>query len=450
MQPPTTNAQPARTTDTSTASISNRRLELLAPAGGFEQLKTAVHFGADAVYLAGSRWGMRKRADNFSDEQLADAVAYAHARGVFVYLALNTLMYDTDLAALPAYLAHIDQLAVDAVIVSDLGALALARRHAPHVAIHVSTQASVANVEAARVYASLGASRIVLAREMTLAQISSLHEQLGDSIELEAFVHGSMCVAVSGRCLLSATLMGTQRSAASGACTQPCRWAWTLADERDPDARVDLETDARGSYLLSSNDLCMLSHMHELIDAGIVSAKIEGRNKGIHYVATTVNAYRHVIDGDDPKLWMAELENTSHRPFSTGFFYGSPTQNPGRIDYIRERTVVAVVQACTPAMHDERANAHTGTAPHVDSKGPYKRFCIEVICRNAASSTDLLTLLAPGKKIANLSLGPTELWDTKSASWQPTDGLRHNQQRYRFWSSTPLQSGDLLCRRQQA
>lgn len=399
-------------------------VELLAPAGGPEQLRAAVRFGADAVYLAGRRWGMRARASNFTDEGLAEAVAYAHAHGVAVHVTINTLMYDADVDDLPAYLELLDRIGADAVIVADLGAMALARRHAPHVALHVSTQASVTNAEAAMAYARLGARRLVLARELTLEQIGELHRRVGDAIELEAFVHGAMCVAVSGRCLLSSALVGSDRAASCGACTQPCRWTWSLVEETRPDAPLPLEADERGSYLLSANDLCMLEHLDELAEAGVSSIKIEGRNKGAYYVAAVTNAYRHVLDGDDPARWIGELEATSHRPFSTGFFYGNPTQNPGHAEYARDRLLVAVAAS---------------SVPHGDG------WSTEVVCRNKALPTDLVAVLSPGHPVRRITLGKVER-HVPDVGWEPTDAMSVNMERYRIETPFALGAGDMLCK----
>lgn len=409
--------------------------ELLAPAGGPEQLRAAIRFGADAVYLAGKRWGMRARANNFDDKDLAWAIAYAHERGVAVHVTINTMMFDNDIDELPAYLERLDDLGVDAAIVADFGALVLLRRHAPHVAAHVSTQASVSNAEAALAYARLGASRIVLARELTLERIAELHRRVGDAVELEAFVHGSMCMAVSGRCLLSSALVGPERSASCGNCTQPCRWTWSLTEETRPDQPMPLEADSRGSYLLSANDLCMLDHLDELADAGVASFKIEGRNKGAYYVAAVTNAYRHVLDGEPASAWMGELEATSHRPFSTGFYYGKPTQNPGHAEYERERLLVAVADG------SERCGDAWVTT---------------VTCRNRAVPGDVITVLAPRQPLRSFVLGEVERFEEGERAgeatlpsndcWQPADRLAENMRRYRFQTPFELHTGDMLCK----
>lgn len=304
-------------------------LELLAPAQGPEQLAMALHFGADSVYLASPRWGMRAGARNFDDQELEQAIRQAHAAGAAVHVTLNTVMDDRDIGELPPFLERLDALGADAVIVADLGALALARRHAPHVALHVSTQASVMNALAAEEYARLGATRIVLAREMSLAGIAQLRRGLTRELELEVFAHGSLCMAYSGRCLLSAELMGASRSASRGACAQPCRWEWQLVEAKDPEHPVPLECDERGSYLLSSNDLCLLEHLAALHEAGVDAIKVEGRSKGSYYTGCVTNAYRHVLDGEPASDWMGELDAVSHRPYSTGFLFGEATQNPG-------------------------------------------------------------------------------------------------------------------------
>ena len=384
-------------------------LELLAPAQGPEQLDMAIHFGADAAYLAAPRWGMRAGARNFSAQELAQGVTRAHAAGVAVHLALNTVMTDADTDELPAFLQSVDEMGVDAAIVADLGALSLVRRHAPHVAIHVSTQASVMSAIAAEEFARLGARRVVLAREMTVSQIAELRRRLTAEVELEVFCHGSMCMAYSGRCLLSAELMGSNRSPSFGACAQPCRWGWSLVEDRTPDHPIPVEQNGRGSYLLSSNDLCMIGHLEDLAQAGVASVKIEGRNKGSYYVACVTNAYRHVLDGEPPAAWADELDLVSHRPYSTGFFLGEPTQNPGRVEYARERTMVAVVDACEPCQEGYLAT---------------------VICRNRASGGSVAQVLSPGHPVRSVRL---------SAS------LDCNLERYQLQLPFEVWPLDLIC-----
>ena len=385
-------------------------MELLSPAGGPEQLRAAIHFGADAVYLAASRWGMRARSENFTDEQMAEAVSFAHAHGVAVHVALNTVMTDADVDDLPEFLAFVNELGVDAAIVADLGALSLVRAHAPNVAVHVSTQASVMSAAAADAYARLGARRVVLAREMRLDQIAELRRRCTPELELEAFAHGSMCMAYSGRCLLSAELMGRDRSASAGACAQPCRWGWSLVEDRDPEHPIPLEQDARGSYLLSSNDLCMIEHLQDLAAAGVDSVKLEGRAKGTYYVAVVTNAYRQVLDGAPAQAWLSELDAVSHRPYSTGFYFGNPTQNPGRVDYVRKRRMVAIVEGC-----EEMSGGGWVAA---------------VRCRNKASAGDVLEAVCAGAPVRSFTL---------------ESDLTHTMEPYRVRVPWPLAAGDVLC-----
>ncbi|MBQ9005465.1 MAG: U32 family peptidase [Atopobiaceae bacterium] len=398
-------------------------MELLAPAGGPEQLRLATHFGADAVYLAGKRWGMRARSDNFTDDELADAVRWAHGRGVSVHVALNVVMNDADMDELPSYLRLIDEIGVDAAIVADLGALMLLREHAPHVEAHLSTQASVMSAATADAWARLGVRRVVLAREMTLAQIAELRRRCSRELELEVFAHGSMCMAYSGRCLLSSALMGPSRSASRGACAQPCRWGWSLVEEQ-AGAELPLEEDERGSYLLSSNDLCMIDHLDELAEAGVDAIKLEGRAKGSYYTACVTNAYRHVLDGAPVAPWRSELDAVSHRPYSTSFFFGNPEQNPGRVDYARERLMVGLVRS---------------------SEADFGAFVIEVECRNRAVRDAEAQVLSPWEDVRRVRLSSLEEWSEKDGAWVPVDVMDHNMGRYRFRCPFPLSKRDLVC-----
>ena len=308
-------------------------MELLAPAGGWEQLQFAIRFGADAVYLATDKFGMRARADNFQLEEMPKVVAYAHDRGVKVHVTVNTQMYEHDLEDLAHTMEAHGQAGVDAFILGDLGALALAKEHAPQVDIHVSTQASISNTQAALTWYNLGAKRIVCAREMSLADIAAMRAALPADLEIEAFAHGSMCMAVSGRCLISDYMTG--RSGVAGNCAQPCRWKYALVEETRPGQFFPVDEDERGSYIMNAKDLCMLEHLDELREAGIDSIKIEGRNKKAFYVATVVNAYRQVLDGADPAAFMDELDTVSHRPYGTGFYFGPAHQTPEDDRYTR-------------------------------------------------------------------------------------------------------------------
>ncbi len=323
-----------------------RPMELLAPAGGMEQLECAVHFGADAVYLAGKRFGMRRRASNFDDAGIASAVKFAHEHGVKVFVTANTLMKDGDVAALPDFFAMLQNAGVDAAIVSDMGALSVCKRTAPKLELHLSTQASCMNAEAAKAYYDLGVSRVVVAREMSLSDIARMRESIPDDLEIEAFVHGAMCMAYSGRCLMSDYMVSPSRGANNGHCAQPCRWKYTVVEETRPGEPFSVIEEDGGSFIMSSTDMNMLSHVRELSEAGVDSIKIEGRAKGAYYVASAVNAYRHVLDGEPADAWQAELETTSHRPYSTGFYFGTPGQNQGVKEYARDYQMVARVVSC--------------------------------------------------------------------------------------------------------
>ena len=323
-----------------------RPMELLAPAGGMEQLECAVHFGADAVYLAGKRFGMRRRASNFDDAGIASAVKFAHEHGVKVFVTANTLMKDGDVAALPDFFAMLQDAGVDAAIVSDMGALSVCKRVAPKLELHLSTQASCMNAEAAKAYYDLGVSRVVVAREMSLSDIARMRESIPDDLEIEAFVHGAMCMAYSGRCLMSDYMVSPSRGANNGHCAQPCRWKYTVVEETRPGEPFSVIEEDGGSFIMSSTDMNMLSHVRELSEAGVDSIKIEGRAKGAYYVASAVNAYRHVLDGEPADAWQAELETTSHRPYSTGFYFGTPGQNQGVKEYARDYQMVARVVSC--------------------------------------------------------------------------------------------------------
>ena len=323
-----------------------RPMELLAPAGGMEQLECAVHFGADAVYLAGKRFGMRRRASNFDDAGIASAVKFAHEHGVKVFVTANTLMKDGDVAALPGFFAMLQDAGVDAAIVSDMGALSVCKRVAPKLELHLSTQASCMNAEAAKAYYDLGVSRVVVAREMSLSDIARMRESIPDDLEIEAFVHGAMCMAYSGRCLMSDYMVSPSRGANNGHCAQPCRWKYTVVEETRPGEPFSVIEEDGGSFIMSSTDMNMLSHVRELSEAGVDSIKIEGRAKGAYYVASAVNAYRHVLDGEPADAWQAELETTSHRPYSTGFYFGTPGQNQGVKEYARDYQMVARVVSC--------------------------------------------------------------------------------------------------------
>ena len=311
--------------------------ELLAPAGGMQQLKAAVRFGADAVYGGLPRFGLRANADLFTLETLPEALRLTHEAGKRFYLTLNILPYDDELDDLAALAAQAWEMGVDAALVSDPGAMVYLKRRVPALPLHISTQANVMNAATAELFVSLGASRIVLSRELSLERIAALRRRLPDEIELEAFVHGAMCMAYSGRCMMSDHL--AHRGGNRGECAQPCRWQYHLVEEKRPGEVITVEEDGRATSIFSAYDLCMLEHLPDMLRAGIASLKIEGRMKTAFYVAHVVSAYRRALDlleggGEDayrealPGL-MTELEKASHRPWNTGFFYGMPEPSGG-------------------------------------------------------------------------------------------------------------------------
>ena len=359
-----------------------KKPELLAPAGGMEQLAYALYFGADAIYLACDKFGLRQRAQNFSLEELPGAVKLAHEWNARVFVTCNAYAHDKDLEELPAYARALEEAGVDAVIVSDLGVLSIIKQYAPSVALHISTQASVSNAEAAKVLYGLGARRIVCAREMSLEEIAQLKRSIPEDMEVEVFVHGAMCMAISGRCLISDYLTG--RSANQGHCVQPCRWEYVLEETSRPGQYFPIEEDESGTYLMNSKDLNMLEDLDKLIEAGIDSIKIEGRVKKACYVATVVNAYRHVLDGENPELWVSELETISHRPYSTGFFFGEAEQSCSADIYTQLYDWVGEVKT---------------SAPRNDG-----RFDVEVYCRNRFYLGDTLEVLSPYASLFSLTV----------------------------------------------
>ena len=319
--------------------MAEEKIELLSPAGDEEKLIMALEYGADAVYLSGRNYGMRASNANFSDEQLLKAVELVHEKGKKIYVTCNTLPREDEIKELPRYLEFLDSSKVDALIIADLGVLKLANKYAPNCAKHVSTQLGVVNSETANFLQELGADTAVLARECSIDEIRAISSNT--TIRLEAFVHGAMCVSFSGRCLLSNYMAG--RDANRGKCAQPCRWKYHLVEEQRPGEYFEISED-QGTYILNSNDLRMIEHLDELKDAGISSFKIEGRMKSAYYTAITTNAYRHVMDEGLSDIWVKETEMVSHRPYSTGFFYGYPGQHYGTSSYTQSAEIVAVVE----------------------------------------------------------------------------------------------------------
>lgn len=300
-----------------------KRPELLAPAGTLEKMKMAILYGADAVYLGGQAFGLRALGGNFTDAELREAVAFAHARGKKVYVTVNAYPHDGDMDGLPDYLRFLERIHVDALLVADLGVFAVARDVVPSLPLHVSTQANTVNAAAVRAWKALGAERVVLARELSLQEIADIRSAV--DVELEMFVHGAMCISMSGRCLLSAYMTG--RDANRGACAQSCRWRYALMEEQRPGEYFPIDEDEHGTYIMNSKDLCLLPYLTDVIATGVDSLKIEGRMKSVHYVASVTKAYRAAIDAysADPaqfainSAWTTELGKVSHRPYTTGF-----------------------------------------------------------------------------------------------------------------------------------
>lgn len=416
----------------------SREIELLAPAGGPDQLRAAINFGADAVYLAAEHFGMRAKAENFKTSELKENIKYAHDNNVKVYVTCNILMHDSDIQNLKTFIKQLSEAEADAVIVGDLGAMAVVKEVAPNLDIHISTQASVANTEAAIQYAKLGAKRIILAREMSLEQIKTLRKNLDDagyadtpenpnSLALEAFVHGAMCMSVSGRCLISSYLTG--RSANKGLCTQPCRWGYKLLEEKRNGQEFEIGEDGFGTFIMNSKDLNMLPHVDDLKNAGLSSIKIEGRNKKALYVATVVNAYRHVLDGDSPEQWTRELENVSHRPYSTGFYFGEAQQSPDYDGYEQNCVHVGDILDC-----ENRSTFF----------GLHRFYLYKVLCRNHFEEGENIEALVPGGNITSLNV--------ENLKWYPNDKsggkaeliANRAKEIYSFTSNIPLPPGTLL------
>ena len=326
-----------------------KKLELLSPAGDMDKLRMAVLYGADAVYLAGTDFGMRAFAGNFTPEELPQAVKFAHDYGVKAHVTVNIMPRNDEVKNLPAYLERLDDAGVDALIVADMGAFTLAGKYAPRCERHISTQQSIANYECAKAWYDLGANRVVLARELSLQEIIGIRQNVPSDLEIETFGHGAMCVSYSGRCLLSNYMTG--RDSNRGECAQPCRYQYALMEEKRPGEYFPVFEDEKGTYILNSRDLCTIDHLKDLIDAGIDCIKIEGRAKSAYYAAIVTGAYRHAIDDVyagrpiDP-IWRDEVEHVSHRIYSTGFYYGHPGQYVENSRYIREWQIVAKVESC--------------------------------------------------------------------------------------------------------
>ena len=348
-----------------------KKPELLAPAGNMEKLKMALIYGADAVYLGGKAFGLRAFGGNFNYDELKEAVDFAHKLGRKVYVTVNIFPHNSDMEKLPEYLAYLNEIKVDAMLIADLGIFTLAKKYAPDTDIHISTQANNTNWVTVNTWADMGASRVVLAREMSLGEIRTIREKC--PVELEMFVHGAMCISYSGRCLMSNYMTG--RDANRGSCAQACRWKYALVEEKRPGQYFPIEEDDRGTYFFNSKDMCLLPHIGDVIDSGVDSLKIEGRMKSVHYAASIVKAYRAAIDSycEDPEHfelkqeWIDELGKVSHRQYTTGFYYNKPTEDDqiyGTTSYEQTSDFVGLVlsydEATGYAMVEQRNNMKKG------------------------------------------------------------------------------------------
>jgi putative protease len=411
--------------------------ELLSPAGNFEKLKAAILYGADAVYCAGQMFGMRAAADNFTVEELYEAAAYVHARGKKIYLTVNTMPHVQEYPALRRFLEDIKDAGIDAMIVADLGVMATIREIIPTMEIHVSTQTSIVSPASAKAWAAMGATRLVLARELTMDEIRAIRAELPPEIELEAFVHGSMCVSYSGRCMLSNSLTG--RDANRGACAQPCRWNYIITEEKRPDQPYPIEQNELGTFIMSSKDMCTISIVPELIEAGIDSFKIEGRMKSAYYAAVVTNSYRMAIDAymRDPEGYvfderiMRELESVSHREYCTGFYLDDPMEEPQMSTingYIREKAYFA-----TALEKDELPLPET--LEKVTENGILAPF----IQRNKIKLGDSAEIISPNK--LGRAFVVTELY---SESGEPIESAPHPSQK--FFTRVPFEvlAGDII------
>lgn len=395
-------------------------MELLSPAGNFEKFLAAMHFGADAVYLAGGRFGLRAFAGNFGEEEMKKAVEIAHANSKKVYVTLNIIARDKDFDGLAEYLVFLQDIKVDAVIVADIGVMMFIREHAPNMEIHVSTQANIINSHSAKLMADLGAKRLVLARELSLEQIKEIRKNLPKDVEIEVFVHGAMCMAYSGRCLLSNYLTG--RDSNHGECVQACRWKYMIREVSRED-ELEVQEDEKGSYIFNSKDLNMLEHLQELKDAGVDSIKIEGRMKSAYYVATVTNAYRMALDNlpnkpsEDLK---AELCKASHRRYTTGFYYGDEHKNYGEDSMpVQESEFVAIVTN----------DAENGV--------------VELEMRNKFSIGELLEILSPNKDTFNKKLKIEKITNSAGVN---VESAKVVQEKVVVPCELNLKTGDILRR----
>ena len=400
--------------------MERRKPELLAPAGDMERLRAAVDYGADAVYLGGKNFGMRSAPANFSCQELEEGVALCHRRGVKVYVTCNTLPRNQELPEMVPFLKFCQEAGVDGFILSDLGVMALAKEHAPQVERHISTQFGVVNYAAAQACFELGASRVVLAREVPLSEIREIREKVDPRLELEAFAHGSMCVSFSGRCLLSNYLTG--RDANRGQCAQPCRWEYTLVEKERPQREFEIFQEERGTYIFNSNDMRMIQHIPAMMEAGISSLKLEGRAKSAYYVACVTQAYRRAIDffsehpeEELPASILEETEKISHRTYSTGFYFGDePGEMPDRGQYTRNYELVAICQG---------------------REGDYLR----LTQRNRFFAGQEVDILQPGREPVLATLD-----QLKNGDWEPIEKAPHAEMTVYWKTDLEVQPGAYL------
>ena len=390
-------------------------MELLAPAGNFDKLITAVHFGADAVYFAGKMYGLRAFAGNFEDDEIVKAMNYLHQHGKKGYVTLNIVANDSDFKHIDQFLELLIRAKVDGVIVSDTGMIYYIRKNFPSLNVHVSTQANVNNCYSAKFYADMGVTRIVLARELSLNQIKEIALAVGDKVELEAFVHGAMCISYSGRCLLSNYMTG--RDSNRGACVLACRWNYTIREVNKTE-EYPIEEDERGTYILNSKDLCMIKHLKELEDAGICSLKIEGRMKSDYYVASVVNAYRRALDNkNDIQTLEEELEKTSHRRYTTGFYFGSDDK-----EFLASSMPIQTAEFIAKVVEDSQ-------------KGTVK-----VEMRNRFKTGDELEVLSPTDSF----LKKIKITNIINAKGEPIDDCKRVQEIVTINCPLDLKQGDIL------
>ncbi|MBU5677980.1 U32 family peptidase [Alkaliphilus sp. MSJ-5] len=401
-----------------------KKVELLAPAGDLERLKVAIMYGADAVYLGGQIFGLRAAAKNFSYEDLTEGVRFAHERGVKVYVTANIIPHNEDLEGFPEYLEQIYKIGVDAVIVSDPGTFSIVKETVPNMEVHISTQANNTNHMTAKFWGSLGASRVVLARELNFNEIKEIRDNIPEDLELEAFVHGAMCMSYSGRCLLSNYM--ANRDANRGECAQPCRWKYNLVEEKRPGEYIQVIEDEKGTYFMNSKDLCMIEYIPEIIESGITSLKIEGRMKTTYYVAMVVKAYRAAIDSyyDNPNnwefnpKWMEELKKASHRDFTTGFYLNKPGYTEHHYDntsYVRDYSFIGIVKD-----YDETNKIAT------------------IEQRNRFFLGDQIEITGPKEDVA---MTITEMWDE---DMNPIDVAPHPQQIIKIRVELPVAENYIL------